>query len=162
MGVCLCLCLSLSRSPLYLQGAYKVANFPPWSSLLHVFFQSQHSQGLQKLFFSTSLPQLGNTTQSSRSIPPAKSSFCQHSGSGLSHRHLPQASHPWSICAGIKKGPWQFSWSSRQAPHTRCGLCRLSSRPFCSLSGIRENTSQLPPGSLIGLGMHGPEGDNGP
>lgn len=144
---CVSLSLSLSLSlPLSTSREHTkwLTSHPGYPSMFS--FQSQHSQGLQKLFPQVSPagkhnPVLQKYSSCKEQLLPALWVW------PFTQALLPQAFHPWSICAGIKKGPWQFSWSSRQAPHTRCGLCRLSSRPFCSLSGIRENTSQLPPGS---------------
>ena len=116
-----------------------------------------HSQGLQKLF-----PQVSPAGKHNPVLQ--KYSSCKEQllpGFWVwpfTQALLPHASHPWIICAGIKKGPWQFSRSSQQAPHTRCGLCGLSSRPFCSLSGIRVHTSQLPPGSWSALECMGQRG----
>ena len=161
---CFCVCvspslslsLSLSHSPSLPPGSIQSSWLPtlvfPPSFLSSLSILSDFRNSFHKA------PQLGNTTQSSISIPPAKSSLCQPFGSGLSHRLLPRASHPGGICADIKEGPWQFSRGSQQAPHTCCGLCRLSSRPFCSLSGMRVHISQLPPASWSALECMGQRG----
>ena len=156
MSVCLCLCLSLSL-PLSTSKEHtkQLTSHPGLPSMFSL--QSQHSQGLQKLF-----PQVSPAGKH-KPVLQKYSSCKEQLLPGLwvwpfTQELLPHASHPWSICAGIKKGPLQFSRSSQQAPHTRCGLCRLSSRPFCSLSGIRVHTSQIPPGSWSALERMGQRG----
>lgn len=145
---------------LYLQGAWKGVDFPPGSSL-HVFsLISAFSGTLGPL--STSLRSWETQPSPSEIIPPAKNSLHQHSRVGLSHGAcLPQVSCPWSSCAGIKMGPWQFSCGSQQALHTSHGLCRLLGRPFCPHQGsgcMSASSAWL----LICFGMRGPEGSKGP
>lgn len=110
--------VSVLSRPLYLQGAYKVANFPPWSSLHVSFLPVSAFSGLQKLF-----PQVspaGNTT-CPRSIP-AKSSFCQHLGLAFHTGTPPRPPTPGASVQVLRKDLWQFSWSSRAGPtHTLWG-----------------------------------------
>lgn len=106
-------------------------------------------------------PQLGNTTQPFRNDPSCREQSPPALwGWSLTRGLLPQVC-PWSSCAVIKTGPWQFSCGSQQALHTSHGLGRLFGRPFCPPQGS-GCTSASSAWLLICLGMRGPEGSKGP
>lgn len=133
---CVSLSLSLSLAPpLYLQGAYKVTTSHPGH--LHVFFSVSAFSGTSESSFHKS-PQLGNTTQSSEVFLLQRAASASTLGLACYTSTPPQASHPWSICAECKRTPWPVQLEFTARP-TRCGLCRLSSRPFCSCQGLGEH-----------------------